>query len=209
MRQLATYSNPLSDVKTKALRTLIENDDRIVGFSIEKDEGRVFIYTDSTKWCDGAGSGTFSGRSESEAVRCFKAEVQVAETPEQQAEAIWTRSTENDRRVILAKRNMLPSLALWPFSQFTYRTRLKLIQAMELEGVPAREAGQDKLHDSAIVAALDGLDESLATNCASWATIDGRMVIATRCPHGTLSLYLDGKQMGRFQILEALRGVSS
>lgn len=79
MRQLASYSNPLSDVKTKALRALIENDDRIVGFIIEKDEGRVFIYTDSSKWCDGAGSGTFSGSSESAAVRCFKAEVQAAE----------------------------------------------------------------------------------------------------------------------------------
>lgn len=126
----SSYSSPLAEVKTKALRTLLEKDDRIIGFSIEKDEGRVFIYTDSSKWCDGAGSGTFSGSSETQAVRCFKAEVQSAETPEQEAEAIWTRSTTNERIAFLIKAGILTCLSNYPFTRFGERNCEKLTAAI-------------------------------------------------------------------------------
>ncbi len=63
------YSQP----KTKALRDLIARDKRIAGLSIEADG--VFIYTDSAKWCDGSGSGTFRGDSETAAIKRFRARV--------------------------------------------------------------------------------------------------------------------------------------
>jgi hypothetical protein len=42
---------------------------RVTGLSIE-DDG-VFIYTDSSKWCDDAGAGTFRGDSETQAIKRF------------------------------------------------------------------------------------------------------------------------------------------
>lgn len=78
MRALASYSDPMEAIRTKGLRLLVEGDDRIVGFSIERSEGRVFIYTNSSQWCDGAGSGTFSGTSETAAAACYRAEVRPA-----------------------------------------------------------------------------------------------------------------------------------
>lgn len=66
-----TYSDPLTAARTKTLRKLLYNDKRIIGFTIEPDG--VFIYTDSSMWCDDAGSGTFRGDTEAQAARNFKA----------------------------------------------------------------------------------------------------------------------------------------
>ncbi|QJA42996.1 hypothetical protein [Phaeobacter phage MD18] len=61
--------------RTKAMLKFIEKEGpggtgRITGLSIEADG--VFIYTDSTQWCDDAGSGTFRGDSETAAIKVFK-----------------------------------------------------------------------------------------------------------------------------------------
>lgn len=66
------YSDPLSAAKTKVLRRLLYNDERIIGFVNEGHDG-VVIYTNSALWCDDAGCGEFRGCTESEAVRNFKA----------------------------------------------------------------------------------------------------------------------------------------
>lgn len=47
---------------------------RVVGLSIEEDG--VFIYTNSWEWCDDAGSGTFRGDTETQAIKNFYARVQ-------------------------------------------------------------------------------------------------------------------------------------
>lgn len=64
--------------KTKAMRQFLhlEAVRRVTGLSIEPDG--VFIYTDSTQWCDDAGSGTFRGDSETAAIRVFYERVQPA-----------------------------------------------------------------------------------------------------------------------------------
>lgn len=59
----------LGVVKTKTLARLIESDSRLVGVSIE-DDG-VFLYTESTEWCDDSGSGTFRGDTETAAKYAF------------------------------------------------------------------------------------------------------------------------------------------
>jgi len=69
--------------RTKALKKFIEKEGpngrgRVVGVSIEGDDG-VFIYTNSDEWCDDAGSGTFRGDSETEAIRNFYDRVRKAE----------------------------------------------------------------------------------------------------------------------------------
>lgn len=69
MRMLASYSSPMSAIRTKALRRLVESDHRIEAFTIE-DDG-VFIYTNTAEWDDGNGAGTFRGDSETAAVRYF------------------------------------------------------------------------------------------------------------------------------------------
>ena len=61
---------------TKRLQKLVESDPRVTGYSIEPDG--VFIYTDSSKWCDDHGSGTFTGETESEAIQRFKDQVRPA-----------------------------------------------------------------------------------------------------------------------------------
>lgn len=72
------YSDPLKVATTKALRKLLIEDKRIIGFA--KEEGRVFIFTDSLYWVSDDGlSGTFSGDSEVAATRCFKSTVQRPE----------------------------------------------------------------------------------------------------------------------------------
>lgn len=61
-----TFDTP----KTKAMRDfLAANRTRVVGLSIEPDG--VFIYTDSSLWCDDAGAGTFRGDTEAKAIRNF------------------------------------------------------------------------------------------------------------------------------------------
>lgn len=61
--------------KTKAMRAFLTREaHRVTGLSIE-DDG-VFIYTDSTKWCDDAGAGTFRGDSETAAIAKFYRSVQ-------------------------------------------------------------------------------------------------------------------------------------
>lgn len=52
---------------------------RVTGFSREADG--VFIYTDSSQWCDDHGAGTFRGDTEAAAMRRFKAQVQRAANP--------------------------------------------------------------------------------------------------------------------------------
>lgn len=73
MRELKGYSDKLSRAPVR-LRKLIESDPRIVGFSIEEDG--VFIYTESAKWDDGSGSGTFRGDNATEAIRYYRENVQ-------------------------------------------------------------------------------------------------------------------------------------
>lgn len=58
----------------KTIRALILKDERIVGVSAEGDDG-YFIYTDSHKWCDGSGAGTFRGDSWSDAIKKYKSRV--------------------------------------------------------------------------------------------------------------------------------------
>jgi hypothetical protein len=71
-----------STPKTKAMQKLLETDDRITGLSIEPDG--VFIYTDSSKWSDDAGAGTFTGKSETAAIKDFKDSVRKAAAPPQE-----------------------------------------------------------------------------------------------------------------------------
>lgn len=75
MRQLESYSDKLGRAP-KTLRTLIEKDERIVGFTIEPDG--CFIYTNSAEWCDDSGSGTFSGHNVTAAIRRYKENVRAA-----------------------------------------------------------------------------------------------------------------------------------
>lgn len=57
--------------KTLAMRRFLEKEaHRVTGLSIEGADG-VFIYTDSSLWCDDGGSGTFRGDSETAAIRNF------------------------------------------------------------------------------------------------------------------------------------------
>lgn len=68
--------------KTKALaaflakeaRTAANPSGRVVGLSIEGDDG-VFIYTESAEWCDDNGSGTFRGDTETDAIKRFRERV--------------------------------------------------------------------------------------------------------------------------------------
>lgn len=63
--------------KTQAMRRFLQRERaRITGLSIE-DDG-VFIYTDSSKWCDDAGAGTFRADSETQAIKLFYSCVQKA-----------------------------------------------------------------------------------------------------------------------------------
>lgn len=66
--------------KTKTLQNFLAREaaglNRIVGLSIEPDG--VFIYTDSSLWCDDAGAGTFRGDSETQAIARFRDQVQPA-----------------------------------------------------------------------------------------------------------------------------------
>ena len=66
--------------KTKAMREFLAREaGRVVGFTIELPDG-VFIYTDSGKWCDDSGAGTFRGDSETHAIRNFYAWIRAAES---------------------------------------------------------------------------------------------------------------------------------
>ncbi len=63
--------------RTKAMRAfLVKEAHRVTGLSIEADG--VFIYTDSSRWCDDSGSGTFRADSETAAIKAFYARVQDA-----------------------------------------------------------------------------------------------------------------------------------
>ena len=64
--------------KTKAMQKFLlrEAPGRVTGLSIEPDG--VFIYTDSSKWCDDAGAGTFREDSETAAIKKFYERVQSA-----------------------------------------------------------------------------------------------------------------------------------
>ena len=65
------------NIKTKALRDFIAaNSVRLKGISIEQDG--VFIYTDSSLWCDDAGAGTFRGATATAAIKRFYANVRQA-----------------------------------------------------------------------------------------------------------------------------------
>ena len=61
--------------KTAAMTAFLAREsDRVTGLSIEADG--VFIYTESAKWCDDNGSGTFRADSETAAIRAFYDRVQ-------------------------------------------------------------------------------------------------------------------------------------
>jgi hypothetical protein len=68
--------------KTKTFRDfLVREQDRVTGYSIEaaehvRDKASVWIYTDSAQWSDDAGSGSFRGTSETNAIKAFYARVQ-------------------------------------------------------------------------------------------------------------------------------------
>lgn len=73
MKKTPNFDTP----RTKAMqRFLVKESARVVGLSIE-DDG-VFIYTDTSKWCDDAGSGTFRASSETAAISRFYELVQRA-----------------------------------------------------------------------------------------------------------------------------------
>lgn len=71
---LNKYDKP----RTKAMQRFLlkEAPERVTGLSIEPDG--VFIYTNSSEWCDDAGSGTFREDSETAAIRKFYERVQRA-----------------------------------------------------------------------------------------------------------------------------------
>jgi hypothetical protein len=71
---------------------LVKEVDRIVGLSIEPDG--VFIYTDTAEWHDDAGSGTFRGDSETDAIRKFYERVQPSEA---RAARLLARLAELDK----------------------------------------------------------------------------------------------------------------
>lgn len=71
------FDTPQTETLYRFLETEATNRGRVTGLSIE-DDG-VFIYTNSSEWCDDAGSGTFRGDSESGAIRRFREQVQPAE----------------------------------------------------------------------------------------------------------------------------------
>lgn len=63
--------------KTKAMRRfLMKERERVTGLSIEPDG--VFIYTDSSQWCDDAGAGTFREDTETKAIKSFYERVRKA-----------------------------------------------------------------------------------------------------------------------------------
>lgn len=71
--------------KTKAMRAFLQREAaRVVGLSIEGDG--VFIYTESARWCDDSGAGTFRGDSETAAIRrfyeCVRPAAEVPGAPE-------------------------------------------------------------------------------------------------------------------------------
>lgn len=71
--------NSFDKPQTAAMRKFLEKEGpagsgRVVGLSIEGDG--VFIYTESAKWDDGGGSGTFRGDTETQAIARFKELVQ-------------------------------------------------------------------------------------------------------------------------------------
>lgn len=68
-----TFDTP----KTKAMREFLKREsNRVVGLSIEADG--VFIYTNSSEWCDDCGSGTFREDSETAAIKKFYERVRPA-----------------------------------------------------------------------------------------------------------------------------------
>jgi glucose/arabinose dehydrogenase len=73
---MTTFDTP----RTLSMRRFLDREKaRIVGLSIEPDG--VFIYTDSSRWCDDAGSGTFRGDSETAAIRRFYERIRAAHSP--------------------------------------------------------------------------------------------------------------------------------
>lgn len=72
---MKSFDNP----QTAAMKKFLEKEGptgtgRVVGLSIEGDG--VFIYTESAKWDDGGGAGTFRGDTETKAIALFKELVQ-------------------------------------------------------------------------------------------------------------------------------------
>jgi len=71
--------------KTQSMaKFLVKEAARVTGLSIESpehdgDKASVWIYTDSTKWCDSSGAGSFRGSSESDAIKRFYREVRKAD----------------------------------------------------------------------------------------------------------------------------------
>ena len=65
---------------TKSMVRFLEKEapHRVTGLSIEPDG--VFIYTDSSQWCDDAGAGTFRADSETSAIKRFYELVQKRES---------------------------------------------------------------------------------------------------------------------------------
>ena len=56
--------------RTKSMQNFLQREaHRVTGLSIEPDG--VFIYTDSSQWCDDAGAGTFRADSETAAIKRF------------------------------------------------------------------------------------------------------------------------------------------
>lgn len=69
--------------RTKAMKAFLEKEKhRVVDLSLKGDDD-VFIYTRSVEWCDDAGSGTFRGSSETDAIKVFYSCVRRASASQQ------------------------------------------------------------------------------------------------------------------------------
>lgn len=65
--------------KSKTMKAFIARESyRVTSISFEGSDG-IFIYTDTSLWCDDAGAGTFQGNTETQAVKNFYERVMKAD----------------------------------------------------------------------------------------------------------------------------------
>lgn len=99
--------------RTKTMQAFIEKEgpngiDRVTGLSIEGDG--VFIYTDSSQWCDDAGSGTFRGDSETAAIRHFYERVIPTPGSDNELAAKYVEGTATPEEVALIEAKLKEEL---------------------------------------------------------------------------------------------------
>ena len=126
-----TFDKP----RTKAMQKFLEQEQgRVVGLSIEPDG--VFIYTNSSEWCDDAGSGTFRGDSETAAIRRFRERVRPAAPPAPEAQMdsldavmLIESGDATDEQMVEAFQSLIDSGVVWKLQGFYGRTARGLIEA--------------------------------------------------------------------------------